>query len=126
MHFFTSLVIKAAMAKQDDYVRYTIRVPSDLYRRLQEAAGEKSVNAEIVQRLWLSLRSPEEEALIKNDVAHMRREMRLMQDFMREMFVLGGGDDEVLKETELYQRAGEIDRERIAIEEARSKKKSRE
>ena len=38
------------MAKQDDYVRYTIRVPSDLYARLQEAAGEKSVNAEIITR----------------------------------------------------------------------------
>ena len=39
------------MAKQDDYVRYTIRVPSVLYGKLQEAAGEKSVNAEIVTRL---------------------------------------------------------------------------
>ncbi|WP_312795588.1 hypothetical protein [Tianweitania sp.] len=39
------------MAKQDDYVRYTIRVPSDLYARVQEAAGEKSLNAEIVERL---------------------------------------------------------------------------
>lgn len=40
-----------AMAKQDDYVRYTIRVPADLYAQLQSAAGEKSVNAEIVARL---------------------------------------------------------------------------
>lgn len=39
------------MAKQDDYVRYTIRVPAELYERLQLAAGEKSVNAEIVSRL---------------------------------------------------------------------------
>jgi hypothetical protein len=39
------------MAKQDDYVRYTIRVPSDLYERLKNEAGEKSVNAEIVERL---------------------------------------------------------------------------
>ena len=39
------------MAKQDDYVRYTIRVPEPLYRRLQKAAGEASVNAEIVRRL---------------------------------------------------------------------------
>jgi hypothetical protein len=39
------------MAKQDDYVRYTIRVPATLYARVQEAAGEKSVNAEIIERL---------------------------------------------------------------------------
>jgi len=39
------------MAKQDDYVRYTIRVPAELYERLQSAAGAKSVNAEIVARL---------------------------------------------------------------------------
>jgi hypothetical protein len=39
------------MAKQDEYVRYTIRVPEALYRRLQDAAGHKSVNAEIVARL---------------------------------------------------------------------------
>lgn len=39
------------MAKQDDYVRYTIRVPSELYFKIQESAGEKSINAEIVSRL---------------------------------------------------------------------------
>ncbi|WP_404404921.1 hypothetical protein [Pelagibacterium halotolerans] len=45
------------MAKQDDYVRYTIRVPAGLYARLQDAAGEKSVNAEIVERLDRSFRT---------------------------------------------------------------------
>ncbi len=41
------------MAKQDDYVRYTIRVPGKLYSRLQEVADEhkRSVNAEIIDRL---------------------------------------------------------------------------
>lgn len=39
------------MAKQDDYVRYTIRIPADLYERVKIAAGEKSVNAEIIDRL---------------------------------------------------------------------------
>lgn len=42
------------MAKQDAYVRYTIRVPADLYELLQEAAGEKSINAEVVARLGSS------------------------------------------------------------------------
>lgn len=39
------------MAKQDDYTRYTIRIPTDLYERVKAAAGEKSVNAEIVATL---------------------------------------------------------------------------
>lgn len=39
------------MAKQDDYVRYTIRVPARLYAQIEDAAGEKSVNAEINARL---------------------------------------------------------------------------
>lgn len=42
------------MAKQDDYVRYTIRVPSTVYDAVKEAAGDKSVNAEIIERLKLS------------------------------------------------------------------------
>lgn len=42
------------MAKQDDYVRYTIRLPAPLYNRVREAAGEKSVNAEIIARLEAS------------------------------------------------------------------------
>lgn len=41
------------MAKQDDYTRYTIRVPADLYQRVQDAADRegRSVNAEIVATL---------------------------------------------------------------------------
>lgn len=39
------------MARQDDYVRYTIRVPEELYAQIKAAAGEKSVNAEIILRL---------------------------------------------------------------------------
>lgn len=41
------------MAKQDDYIRYTIRVPADLYQRVQDAADRevRSVNAEIVSTL---------------------------------------------------------------------------
>lgn len=42
------------MAKDDGFVRYTVRVPADLYVRLQHAAGMKSVNAEIVERLQRS------------------------------------------------------------------------
>lgn len=45
------------MAKRTEYVRYTIRVPEPLYKRIQAAAGEKSVNAEIVERLYSSFQS---------------------------------------------------------------------
>lgn len=49
--FFTVLVSVSEMAKQDDFVRYTIRVPADLYARIQEAAAVKSINAVIVEAL---------------------------------------------------------------------------
>lgn len=39
------------MAKQDDYTRYTVRIPTPLYERIKDAAGEASVNAEIVATL---------------------------------------------------------------------------
>lgn len=52
------------MAKQGDYVRYTIRVPADLYERVQKAAGEKSVNAEIVAALEEKYPAPEFEDIM--------------------------------------------------------------
>ncbi|TPW26041.1 Arc family DNA-binding protein [Pararhizobium mangrovi] len=50
---FTISVLIRLMAKQDDYVRYTIRVPADLYERVSKAAegSSRSVNAEINERL---------------------------------------------------------------------------
>lgn len=48
------------MAKQDDWVRLTVRMPPDLYERLQEsvAHGARSMNAEIVDRLYGSFEGP--------------------------------------------------------------------
>ncbi|MBS7741421.1 MULTISPECIES: hypothetical protein [unclassified Chelatococcus] len=43
------------MAKQDDYIRITLRLPQDVHRRLIEAAGPRSLNAEIVTRLQNTL-----------------------------------------------------------------------
>jgi hypothetical protein len=57
------------MAKQANYVRYTIRVPADLYQRLGEAAGEKSINAEIIARLERTLLQDEpRQSLTFNDL----------------------------------------------------------
>lgn len=39
------------MAKQDDWIRITLRLPGDLHARLVEAAASSSMNAEIVERL---------------------------------------------------------------------------
>ena len=39
------------MAKQDDWVRMTLRLPQDLHDRLMGALGAKSLNADIVERL---------------------------------------------------------------------------
>lgn len=36
------------MSRDDGYTRYTMRIPTDLYDRIKEAAGEKSVNAEVL------------------------------------------------------------------------------
>lgn len=36
------------MARQDDYTRYTIRIPTDLYERVKASSGEASVNSTIV------------------------------------------------------------------------------
>lgn len=39
------------MAKQDDWIRITLRLPGDLHLKLVEAAANSSMNAEIVSRL---------------------------------------------------------------------------
>lgn len=51
------------MAKQDDYVRYTIRVPKEVFDPLEKAAeaANRSANAEIIARLEFSVEHPKEE-----------------------------------------------------------------
>ncbi|MDP9571485.1 UNVERIFIED_ORG: hypothetical protein J2W66_001970 [Agrobacterium larrymoorei] len=51
------------MAKQDDYARYTIRVPKEVYSAVEMAAEQngRSLNAEIVDRLAFSVAHPAEE-----------------------------------------------------------------
>lgn len=70
-YFHENGAIRAAMAKQDEYVRYTIRVPAELYDRLKDAAGEKSVNAEIVARLEDSFVRRAAVALSRGDLADL-------------------------------------------------------
>lgn len=62
------------MAKQDDYVRYTIRVPADLYEKVRAAAGDKSVNAEIIARLEASFAEPQKNAGLGPIIESIARE----------------------------------------------------
>jgi hypothetical protein len=58
------------MAKQDNYVRYTIRVPQETYSQLEKAAAgaNRSANAEIVGRLEQSVEfeAPDYQRLAQN------------------------------------------------------------
>ncbi|SIR06488.1 Arc-like DNA binding domain-containing protein [Rhizobium sp. RU35A] len=58
--FFTISVSNMTMAKQDDYSRYTIRVPRDVYAAIENSAeaANRSVNAEITARLEFSIANP--------------------------------------------------------------------
>ena len=42
------------MTDKEAFTRYTIRIPTELYDRLQAASGHKSLNAEITDRLEAS------------------------------------------------------------------------
>lgn len=55
------------MAKQDDYVRYTIRVPREIYADIEDHANaaSRSVNAEIIQRLGDSIANRPGEGLVE-------------------------------------------------------------
>lgn len=51
MHESLNLCSHPGMAKQDDYTRYTIRIPTPLYERVKAAAGDASVNSVIITAL---------------------------------------------------------------------------
>lgn len=65
------------MSRDDGYTRYTMRIPTDLYDRIKEAAGEKSVNAEVLGVLAREYPPPSsgterEVAELKAEVARLR------------------------------------------------------
>lgn len=73
--FFTNIVLWWCMAKQEDFVRYTVRVPQELYAKLQASAGARSVNAEIVERLARSFELDDEIQGLQSSLAEMREEL---------------------------------------------------
>lgn len=50
--------VGSGLAKQENWLKITLRLPPELHRKLAEATGANSLNAEIVQRLELSLTLP--------------------------------------------------------------------
>ena len=67
---------KGCMARDDGYTRYTVRIPTPLYKRVKEAAGEKSVNAEIVEALEAAYPAPKPE----DDVFFARLMINMLKD----------------------------------------------
>jgi len=75
------------MAKQDAYVRITLRLPAELHRSLVEAAGAQSLNAEIVERLEATVKVKfDENALsdLEKNTALIREEMAETRALIRE------------------------------------------
>ncbi|MFH5773602.1 hypothetical protein ACHFJ0_05070 [Paracoccus sp. NGMCC 1.201697] len=70
------------MAKQDDYTRYTIRIPTDLYERVKAAAGDKSVNAQIIEVLEEKYPAPTDfdRDLAEQIVAELTRLVAVLRD----------------------------------------------
>lgn len=63
------------MAKQDDYVRYTIRVPREVFEPIEAAAhaSGRSANSEIVERLKFSIRHS------ADDFSNLQEKIELME-----------------------------------------------
>jgi hypothetical protein len=78
------------MAKQDDFIRYTIRVPADLYRLVEMAAFEanRSNNAEIIARLEASF-AHSSAGVSEADAALVQRIERL-EEAVREVLAVSG------------------------------------
>lgn len=75
------------MAKQDDYVRYTIRVPKEVFGPLEDAAHDanRSANAEIIERLAFSIANPPKMIeKLKRDFNALDDEINVMEGDLKE------------------------------------------
>ncbi|ARU02653.1 hypothetical protein [Yoonia vestfoldensis] len=73
------------MARDDGYTRYTVRIPTPLYERVKAAAGEKSVNAEIVEALEAAYPAPNQREVVLDVIV-------LLADLQRQMKEAGGAE----------------------------------
>lgn len=75
------------MAKQDDFVRITVRIPPELYERLRSSARATSINAEIVERLSSTLKTKDEKE-VEDAGAALRRIERRMSEVQQMMLAM--------------------------------------
>lgn len=87
-----------SMSRNDGYTRYTVRIPTPLYERVKAAAGEASVNAEIVATLEEKYPAP---TFDPKDAAREYRDLAMVLAFD------GATDEERAKAVE---RLNELDR----------------
>lgn len=101
------------MTRDDGYTRYTVRIPTPLYERVKEAAGEASVNSLIVQVLekefpasditHIALLSMLDTMRSVDDSVERAKILRMFQDFLRacgpHITVTEDHDGEILLET---------------------------
>ncbi|WP_421590932.1 Arc family DNA-binding protein [Shinella sp. M27] len=78
------------MAKQDDFARYTIRIPADLYSAIEKTAEEqnRSLNSEITARLNLSFgyyEAIKKIEFLQNENNKLNREIELMEGDLRQV-----------------------------------------
>jgi hypothetical protein len=82
------------MAKQDEFVRVTIRIPPALHRKLAEAAQADSMNSQIITRLERSfdaerrfeiLSRMSKEALLQVAIGEIGRNLETLDDIRRSL-----------------------------------------
>lgn len=78
------------MVRDDGYTRYTVRIPTPLYERVKAAAGEKSVNAEIVEALEAAYPAPNSRDVVLGAIM-------LLGELQRKMEEDGGSEEQLRK-----------------------------
>ncbi|WP_298700957.1 hypothetical protein [uncultured Brevundimonas sp.] len=108
------------MAKQETHVRYTIRVPVDLYGKLQKAAGAKSVNAEIVERLERSLELDDSILSLTERIEAIETLASKFDDRFEDYTSLMSRTLDVVK-SQIDERVGSIERQTLELMKQRRK-----
>lgn len=92
------------MAKQDEFTRYTIRIPQPLYKAIEEAASSagRSVNAEVTQRLEFAMSEDIWERKQFIDTLNFKQHILDKQMHMLSQYVIR---EHGLKQEAQYERA---------------------
>jgi len=104
----------AKAAKQDDFVRITLRLPPDLHEVLVKSAGASSLNAEIVSRIEQSFSSQSLEHRLERFEDNENRLMFLVADLRKSQLTLENQAQQLADLATRYaaERDGEAERRR--------------